>query len=242
MLTIFNINVYHGYVHVIKEVSIDAARGEVTSVIGSNGSGKSTLLNAIIGLIPIRDGKVLLNGIDITNRSTEEIVIMGMTLVPERREIFTNLSILDNLWMGAYQRYKHEPKKNIEKDIDFMFALFPRLKERRHQVGKTLSGGEQQMLAIARALMSKPKMLLLDEPSLGLAPLIVQEIFRKLKELQEGGTSLLLIEQTYKEALSIADRAYILQTGKVFWEGMTKSMNEETLKKIYWGRKNVEKL
>jgi len=242
MLTILSITVYHGYVHVIKEVSIGAARGEVTSVIGPNGSGKSTLLNAIIGLIPIRDGKVLLNGVDITNRPTEEIVTLGMTLVPERREIFTNLSVLDNLWMGAYQRYKDEPKKNIEKDIDFIFTLFPKLNERRHQVGKTLSGGEQQMLAIARALMSKPKMLLLDEPSLGLAPLIVQEIFRTLKELQEGGTSLLLIEQTYKEALSIADRAYILQTGKIVWEGMTKSMNEETLKKIYLGRKEVEKL
>jgi len=242
MLTISNINVYYGYAHVIKEVSMGVARGEVTSVIGLNGSGKSTLLNAIIGLVPIRDGKVLLNGFDITNRSTEEIVIMGMTLVPERREIFTNLSVLDNLWMGAYQRYKHEPKKNIEKDIDFMFGLFPRLNERRHQVGKTLSGGEQQMLAIARALMSKPKMLLLDEPSLGLAPLIVQEIFRTLQELQEGGTSLLLIEQTYKETLSIADRTYILQTGKIVWEGMMKNINEEMLKKIYWGRKEVEKL
>jgi len=227
---------------VIKEVSIGAARGEVTSIIGSNGSGKSTLLNAIIGLIPIQSGKVLLNGVDITNRPTEEIVTLGMTLVPERREIFTNLSVLDNLWMGAYQRYKHEPKKIIEKDIDYIFTLFPKLNERRHQVGKTLSGGEQQMLAIARALMSKPKMLLLDEPSLGLAPLIVQEIFRTLKKLQEGGTSLLLIEQTYKEAFSITDRVYILQTGKIVWEGMTESMNEEMVKKIYLGRKEVEKL
>jgi branched-chain amino acid transport system ATP-binding protein len=237
MLTISNMNVYYGYIHVIKGISIGIARGEVASVIGLNGSGKSTLLNAIIGLVPIRDGKVLLEGFDITNRSTEEIVIKGLALVPERREIFTNLSVLDNLWMGAYQRYKHEPKKSIEKDIDFMFGLFPRLNERPHQIGKTLSGGEQQMLAISRALMSKPKMLLLDEPSLGLAPLIVQEIFRILKELQEGGTSLLLIEQTYKDALSIADKVYILQTGKIVWEGMTKNISEEALKKIVLGKK-----
>ncbi len=241
MLSVRGLNVYYGYIQIAKDISIEVRKGTLTALIGPNGSGKTSILRAIIGLIPIRQGRVILNEIDITNRPTEEIITMGMSMVPERREIFTNLSVLDNLWMGAYQRSKRVSKRIIQEDIDLVCNIFPILKKRAHQVGKTLSGGEQQMLAIGRALMSKPKILLLDEPSLGLAPLIVQEIFEILKELQKAGTTILLIEQGYKEMLSIIERCYVLQTGRVVWEGVMESIDEETLKTVYLGngRKNV---
>jgi len=235
MLNLTGLDVYYGYVHIIKNISLEVLRGSVTTVLGSNGSGKTTLLHAIVGLIPIRNGKILFNKVDITGWQTEKILAMGITLVPERREIFTNLSVFDNLWMGAYQRFKKESKVSIRKDIDSVYELFPRLKQLCDQPGKTMSGGEQQMLAIGRALMSKPKMLLLDEPSLGLAPLVVREIYRTIRGMQREGTSLLLIEQNYKEGLSVADRCCVLQTGMIVWEGTGKNIDQETIKNLYLG-------
>jgi branched-chain amino acid transport system ATP-binding protein len=235
MLNVAELDVYYGYVHVIRNISLEVLRGSVTTVLGPNGSGKTTMLHAIVGLIPIRNGRILFDKFDITNWSTEKILAMGITLVPERREIFTNLSVSDNLWIGAYQRSKKESKASIRKDIDSVFGLFPRLKQLCDQPGKTMSGGEQQMLAIGRALMSKPKMLLMDEPSLGLAPLVVREIYRTISEMQREGTSLLLIEQNYKEGLSVADRCCVLQTGRIAWEGTGKNIDQETIKRLYLG-------
>jgi branched-chain amino acid transport system ATP-binding protein len=241
MLSIQTLDVYYTYIQVLKKISLEAMKGKVTAVLGPNGGGKTTLLKAIVNLIPVRKGKVLFNGVDIVNWGTEKIISSGLTLVPERREIFTNLSVRDNLLIGAYPRFRREPKKNIQKDIDFVYSLFPILNQRFYQKGRTLSGGEQQMLAIGRALMLRPEMLLLDEPSLGLAPLVVQEIFRILKRLQGEGTTLLLVEQKYEDALSIAERSYVLQTGKIIWAGQSTSINEETIRNIYMGGERRQK-
>jgi branched-chain amino acid transport system ATP-binding protein len=197
-----------------------AEPGEIVSLIGANGAGKTTLLNSVSGLVPARRGQILLDGRDITTRSPEAIVAAGISHVPERRQVFGTLSVYDNLLLGAYRRLRQERQK-VNAEIEQVFDLFPILKERYKQPAGTLSGGEQQMLAIGRGLMARPKVLLLDEPSLGLAPILVHEIFRVIKELSTANTAILLVEQNARAALKISDRNYILETGRVILSGTT---------------------
>jgi len=216
MLKIENLNVFYGGIHALKGISLNVEENKIVTLVGANGAGKSTTLRAISGLVPVKSGKILFDGEDITNRKTLDIVNRGITLVPEGRRIFANLTVLENLKMGAYAR---KDKEGIEADIQKMFALFPRLQERQWQIAGTLSGGEQQMLAIARALMSRPRLLMMDEPSLGLAPLLVKEVFRIIKEIHAEGMTILLIEQNATAALQIADYGYVLETGNIVLEG-----------------------
>jgi len=219
MLELKNINVYYDKVHVLKDLSLTLGDGECVTLLGANGAGKSTLINAVSGIVPPARGSILLDGADIGRTPAYEIVRLGVSQVPEGRQIFGHLSVLDNLKLGAYTRYSTTSKVEIDKDIDGVMKMFPRLQERQKQLAGTLSGGEQQMLAIGRALMSRPKVLLLDEPSLGLAPLIVQFIFETISRLrQESSISVLMVEQNARAALRIAERGYILETGKIVME------------------------
>jgi len=216
MLELKNINVYYDKVHVLKDLSLTLGDGECVTLLGANGAGKSTLINAVSGIVPPARGSILLDGADISRTPAYEIVRLGVSQVPEGRQIFAHLSVLDNLKLGAYTRYSAASKVEIEEDIDGVMKMFPRLQERQKQLAGTLSGGEQQMLAIGRALMCRPKVLLLDEPSLGLAPLIVQFIFETISRLrQESSISVLMVEQNARAALRIAERGYILETGKI---------------------------
>jgi len=220
MLKIKNINTYYGKLHALRNVSLHVNAGEIVALIGSNGAGKTTILNTVSAVTPPQDGEIYFDGISISRLSTDTIVKLGVSQVPEGRQIFKPLSVEDNLELGAYLRSEAgERKKDITKDKDAVYALFPRLGERRKQTSGTLSGGEQQMLAIGRALMAKPRLLLLDEPAMGLAPLLVQEIFRVIEELRrQQGTSILLVEQNARVALRVADRGYVLETGRVILE------------------------
>jgi branched-chain amino acid transport system ATP-binding protein len=220
MLKIKNINTYYGKLHALRNVSLHVNAGEIVALIGSNGAGKTTILNTVSAVTPPADGEIYFDGISISRLSTDTIVKLGVSQVPEGRQIFKPLSVEDNLELGAYLRSKAgERKKDITKDKDAVYALFPRLGERRKQTSGTLSGGEQQMLAMGRALMAKPRLLLLDEPAMGLAPLLVQEIFRVIEELRrQQGTSILLVEQNARVALKVADRGYVLETGRVILE------------------------
>jgi branched-chain amino acid transport system ATP-binding protein len=220
MLKIKNINTYYGKLHALRNVSLHVNAGEIVALIGSNGAGKTTILNTVSAVTPPADGEIYFDGISISRLSTDTIVKLGVSQVPEGRQIFKPLSVEDNLELGAYLRSEAgERKKDITKDKDAVYALFPRLGERRKQTSGTLSGGEQQMLAIGRALMAKPRLLLLDEPAMGLAPLLVQEIFRVIEELRrQQGTSILLVEQNARVALKVADRGYVLETGRVILE------------------------
>ena len=243
MLKIKNINTYYGQVHALKNVSLHVNAGEIVSLIGANGAGKTTILNSLSAVTPPRDGEVIFEGASITNLSTDRIVEMGISQVPEGRQVFKDFSVEDNLELGAYLRYRgREGRAAIKSDIEEMFALFPQLSGRRKQMAGTLSGGEQQMLAIGRALMAKPKLLLLDEPSMGLAPLVVQEIFRVITALRaERGTSVLLVEQNAKAALKIADRGYVLETGKVILEENAADLLEnKEVQRAYLGREKKE--
>ncbi len=220
MLEVRDIWTFYGNIRALAGVSLQAEPGEIVSLIGANGAGKTTLLNSISGLVPARRGQILLAGRDITTLSPEAIVAAGISHVPERRQVFGSLSVYDNLLLGAYLRLRQE-RRQIDREIEQVFDLFPILKERRKQAAGTLSGGEQQMLAIGRGLMARPKVLLLDEPSLGLAPLLVQEIFQIIKELGTANTTVLLVEQNARAALKISNRSYVLETGRIILSGAT---------------------
>ncbi len=232
-LSVENLDVFYGAVHALKGVSVHAEAGEIVTLIGANGAGKTTLLRTISGLVPAKSGRVMFEGRDITRVPAHEIVALGLSQSPEGRMVFANLSVEDNLEMGAYIR---KDKAGIREDRDAMYQLFPRLLERRKQLSGTLSGGEQQMLAIARALMSRPRVVLLDEPSLGIAPLLVRDIFKNIVEINRRGVTVLLVEQNAHMALSIARRGYVLETGKVVLEDeAAKLAANDEVRKAYLG-------
>lgn len=233
MLRVEDINVYYGAIHAIKGISLDVPDGEIVALIGSNGAGKSTTLRTISGLMKPKSGKILYEGKDISGVAAHKIVGMGLCQVPEGRHVFANMTVLENLELGAYLR---SDKDGIAKDMQDVFDKFPRLLERKDQIAGTLSGGEQQMLAMGRALMSRPKLLLLDEPSMGLAPLLVKEIFNIIKEINASGTTILLVEQNANMALSIADKAYVLETGRITLSGTAQELaSSEAVRKAYLG-------
>ncbi len=216
MLEVSNLNVYYGAIHALKGISFHLDKGEIVTLIGANGAGKSTTLSTISGILRARSGKVVFKGEDITQTLAEQIVPKGIVQVPEGRRIFATLSVMENLEMGAFIE---KDKAKIQQGIENAFQRFPRLSERRNQLGGTLSGGEQQMLAIARGLMSNPSLIMLDEPSMGLSPLLVEQIFQIIRDINDAGTSILLVEQNAQMALSISDRAYLLETGNIVLEG-----------------------
>ncbi len=231
ILSIQNLKVNYGGIEAVKGISFDVPEGSIVTLIGANGAGKSSTLRSIVGLTKPADGKIIFRGDDITNLDTNNIVRRGITLVPEGRRIFPDLTVLENLKVGAYLR-----NDSIDEDINWVYDLFPRLKERSWQAGGTLSGGEQQMLAVARALMCKPKVIMMDEPSLGLAPLVVRGIFDIIREINQQGVTVLLIEQNANMALKIADYAYVLETGRVGLSGTGKELLvNEAVKKAYLG-------
>ena len=233
MLKIDNLNVFFGGIHALKGISFDVPIGKVITLIGANGAGKSTTLRTICGLIKPREGKIKFNNKEITNIPTDKIVKKGIALIPEGRKIFPNLTVQENLSLGAFAR---TDKKETAKDLEWVYELFPQIKERLWQKGGTLSGGEQQMLAVARGLMSRPKLLMLDEPSLGLAPLLVKEIFDIIKRIHREGMTVLLVEQNAFAALKIADYAYVLETGKVVLQGTGEELlQDKGVKKAYLG-------
>ena len=233
MLEVKDLEVYYGMIQAIKGISFEVNQGEVIALIGANGAGKTTTLHTITGLLSPKKGSVMFEGTDITKIPAHKIVSMGMAHVPEGRRVFAELSVYENLKMGAYTR---KDKNEIEESLANVYKRFPRLEERRNQMAGTLSGGEQQMLAMGRALMSKPKIILMDEPSMGLSPIFVNEIFDIIQAVSESGTTVLLVEQNAKKALSIADRAYVLETGKITMAGNAKDMLEdEAVKKAYLG-------
>lgn len=233
LLEIKDLEVNYGVIKAIKGVSFDVNEGEIIALIGANGAGKTTILHTITGLIQAKKGSIVFDGKELTKTPPHKIVSMGMAHVPEGRRIFQQLSVLENLQLGAYTR---KDKSEIASTLKMVYERFPRLEERKNQVAGTLSGGEQQMLAMGRALMSKPRIILMDEPSMGLSPLLVSEIFDIIKVINESGTTVLLVEQNAKKALSIADRAYVLETGKITLSGDAKDLiNDESVKKAYLG-------
>ena len=235
MLEIKDLHVSYGGIKALRGINIEVPDGKIVTLIGANGAGKSTLLRTISGLVKAESGSILLDGKDITGQAINKICAEGIALSPEGRHVFTDLSVLENLRIGAYL---HNDKKEIEKDLEWVFKLFPRLKERSWQYAGTLSGGEQQMLAVGRALMSKPKILMLDEPSLGLAPLIVQQIFDIIREINNSGVTVLLIEQNANMALKSADLAYVIETGEIVLSGTGKQVLENpTVREAYLGKK-----
>ena len=233
MLEVKDLEVYYGAIHAVKGISLRVEDGQIVTLIGSNGAGKSTTLHTISGIIKPRSGNILFDGTDITGTPAHKIVASGLVQVPEGRHVFANMSVMENLDMGAYLR---KDKDGIEKDKKKVFELFPRLFERKNQLSGTLSGGEQQMLAMGRALMERPRVLLLDEPSMGLAPLLVKEIFSIIKTINEEGTTVLLVEQNANMALSIADYAYVLETGRITLSGPAADLSaSEAVRKAYLG-------
>jgi branched-chain amino acid transport system ATP-binding protein len=233
LLEVDDLNVYYGAIHALQGISFNIQQGEIVSLIGANGAGKSTTLRAVSGLLRPRRGSIKYKGDEITMTPAENIVRLGISHVPEGRKIFAPLTVRENLEMGAYTR---NDRNEIQKSLESVFASFPRLKERINQLGGTLSGGEQQMLATGRGLMSRPTLLLLDEPSMGLSPILVEEIFRIIKEINAQGTSILLVEQNASMALSIANRAYVLETGRIVLSGDAKEIAENPqVKKSYLG-------
>jgi branched-chain amino acid transport system ATP-binding protein len=232
MLVLDDVHSYYGNIHALQGVTIEVGHGEIVTLIGANGAGKTTTLKTISGLLPPREGSVTFEGKDISRRQAHLLVKDGIGHAPEGRRIFSRLTVIENLQMGAFTR----DLKTIGPDVERVFTLFPRLRERTHQQGGTLSGGEQQMLAIGRALMSEPRLLLLDEPSLGLAPILVQQVFETIKEINEQGTTILLVEQNALQALTIAHRGYVLQTGSVVLSGKADDLRQnETVRKAYLG-------
>lgn len=233
MLEVKDIEVYYGMIQAIKGVSFHVDQGEVIALIGANGAGKTTILHTVSGLLAPKSGSIIFEGQDISKIPGHKIVSMGMAHVPEGRRVFAQLSVLQNLKMGAYTR---KDKQEINETLKTVFERFPRLEERQNQLAGTLSGGEQQMLAMGRALMSHPKIILMDEPSMGLSPIFVNEIFDIIKQVSNSGTTVLLVEQNAKKALSIADRAYVLETGNIVLEGKAQDLlNDDSIKKAYLG-------
>ncbi len=233
MLEIKDLEVYYGVIQAIKGVSFEVNQGEIIALIGANGAGKTTILHTITGLLTPKKGSVLFEGKEITKIPAHRIVKLGMAHVPEGRRVFAQLTVYQNLRMGAYTR---KDKDEVEESLEAVYKRFPRLQERRNQIAGTLSGGEQQMLAMGRALMSKPRIILMDEPSMGLSPILVNEIFDIIQSVNAGGTTVLLVEQNAKKALSIADRAYVLETGKIVMSGdAEKLLNDASIKKAYLG-------
>jgi branched-chain amino acid transport system ATP-binding protein len=233
MLRVEGLDVFYGAVHALKGVSLEAHDGEIVTLIGANGAGKSTLLRTLSGLVPARAGRMVYNGRELNRLPPHEVVRLGISQAPEGRMVFSNLTVEDNLELGAYQR---PDRALIRDDKKAMYELFPRLLERRRQLAGTLSGGEQQMLAIARALMSRPSLLLLDEPSLGLAPLLVREIFRTIREINQRGMTVLLVEQNAHMALAVAKRGYVLETGRVMFHDDARALlQNDEVKKAYLG-------
>lgn len=233
MLKVSNIHASYGSIKALKGVSIDVSQGEIVTVVGANGAGKSTLVKAITGLMPKTDGTVEFLGLDITKTPSDKIVKMGISMVPEGRQIFSGLTVMENLKMGAYTR---DRKDSIKPELDQIFDIFPRLKERANQKGGNLSGGEQQMLAVSRALMAKPKLLLIDELSMGLAPLLVETLFQSILEIQKSGLTIILIEQDAMMALKISQRAYVLEVGEIALQGKSSDLiDDDRMREVYLG-------
>ena len=233
MLEVKDLQVYYGVIQALKGISFEVEQGDVVALIGANGAGKTTTLHTITGLLPSKAGNITFEGTDITHVPGYKLVSMGIAHVPEGRRVFASLTVLQNLKMGAYTR---SDKKEIEDTIEMIYKRFPRLKERKNQLAGTLSGGEQQMLAMGRALMSHPRLIVLDEPSMGLSPLYVNEIFDIIQEINKDGVTVLLVEQNAKKALSIADRGYVLETGKIVKTGKAADLlNDDAIKKAYLG-------
>lgn len=237
MLEIRGISTFYGHIQALNKVSLEVRAGEIISLIGANGAGKTTLLNSISGVVPPRQGQIVLNGQEITSHSPEAIVGLGVSQVPERRQVFGVLTVQDNLLLGAYLRLRRGEGRAVAQDMDGIFRLFPRLKERPKQLAGTLSGGEQQMLAMGRGLMARPKVLLLDEPSLGLAPILAQEIFQIIQQLRAANVMILLVEQNARAALEISDRGYVLETGLIVLSDTAKALlANESVQQAYLGR------
>ncbi|MDO4285622.1 MAG: ABC transporter ATP-binding protein [Eubacteriales bacterium] len=233
LLTVENLNVYYGVIHALKDVSFQVEQGEIVALIGANGAGKTTTLHTISGLLPAKSGSVQFDNHQIAHTPGYQIVRLGMSHVPEGRRMFSNLTVYENLMMGAYSR---KDKKEIADTLEMVYERFPRLKERVRQLAGTLSGGEQQMLAMGRALMAKPKLMLMDEPSMGLSPIFVSEIFDIIQEINKQGVTILLVEQNARKALSIANRAYVLETGRIVGSGQASDLlNDPAIKKAYLG-------
>ena len=233
LLEVKNLEVYYGVICALKGISFEVNEGEIVSLIGANGAGKTTMMQSVVGLIPKKNGSVIFDGHDITKTPCHQIVGLGMTQVPEGRRIFQELSVYENLMMGAYTM---KDQQKFKEDLEGIYQRFPRLAERRNQIAGTLSGGEQQMLAMSRALMSHPKLLMLDEPSMGMAPILVDQIFSIIKELNNAGTTILLVEQNANKALEIADRAYVLETGSISLSGTGMELAQsDEVRKAYLG-------
>ncbi len=233
LLEVKNLSVFYGVIQALKDISFEVNEGEIVTLIGANGAGKTTTMQSVMGLIPSRAGTVIYDGHDITKTPCHKIVTLGMSQVPEGRRIFQELTVYENLVMGGYTKKKDE---QFKRDIDSIYTRFPRLFERKNQIGGTLSGGEQQMLAMGRALMSRPKLLMLDEPSMGLSPLLVDQVFEIIKDINAGGTTILLVEQNAGKSLAISDRAYVLETGSIVLTGTGAELAaSDDVKKAYLG-------
>lgn len=233
LLTVKDLTVYYGVIQALRGISFSVNRGEIVTLIGANGASKTTTMQSIMGLVPIRSGQVLFDGKDITKTPCHKIVHLGMTQVPEGRRVFSELTVYENLLMGAYSE---SDKKTLRKNLDEIYAWFPRLQERKDQVAGTLSGGEQQMLAMGRAMMSRPTLLMLDEPSMGLSPLLVDQVFDIIRSFHKNGTTVLLVEQNAGKSLAISDRAYVLETGSIVLSGSGEELlRSEDVKKAYLG-------
>ena len=237
MLKIKNLESGYGNLKVLRRVSMHVSPGEIVTIIGANGAGKTTLLHSISGLLKVRSGEVLFDKEDILRVTTEKIVSLGCSLVPEGRQVFSTMTVRENLLLGASVQYRRNRKERVHEDLERMYDLFPRLREREKQLAGTLSGGEQQMLAIGRALMARPKLIMMDEPSMGLAPLIVKDIFQIIMKLRNEGDTVLLVEQNAKAALSIADRGYVLETGRIILQGPADDLlSNKDVQRAYLGR------
>jgi branched-chain amino acid transport system ATP-binding protein len=237
MIEVKGLNAFYGAIQALKNITLSVKKGDIVTMIGANGAGKTTLLNTISGLIPEHNGTILYEEKPIDGLSPGEIVSLGICLVPEGRQLFGHLAVLDNLNLGGYLYHNRKHKNEVKENIEKVYSIFPRLRERQRQLSGTLSGGEQQMLAIGRALMSRPKLMMMDEPSMGLAPIVVREIFKVIRGLHESGTTILLVEQNARAALKISNSGYVLETGKIVLQGDTKVLLEdEKVKHAYLGK------